>query len=218
MISVFGAYFLINSLMIQRRTLKSIATLQAGAAIIGSGNLDFKLQEKMNDEIGNLSHAFNRMTTDLKAVTSSKTDLEREVTERKRAETEIRASRKFLEIANRHSDLNSLLQEFVTEIKEFINCEAVGIRLLDEYENIPYMAYLGFSRHFYETESPLSIKTDKCMCINVVKRATDPKLPFYTDAGSFYMNGTTDSSPPSRKRTRDRPGMFAIKRAMNPSH
>ena len=92
MISIFVAYFLINSLIIQRRILKSIATLQAGTAMIGSGNLDFKLEEKKKDEIGDLSHAFNRMTTDLKAVTASKTDLEREVAERKRAESELRES------------------------------------------------------------------------------------------------------------------------------
>jgi PAS domain S-box-containing protein len=53
------------------------------------------------------------------------------------------------------------------------------------------MAYQGFSQQFYETESPLSINTDKCMCINVVKGTTDPGLPFYTKRGSFYMNGTT---------------------------
>jgi PAS domain S-box-containing protein len=114
-----------------------------------------------------------------------------DVTERKKAEMELQALRKFLEIANRHSDLNPLLQEFVREMKEFTGCEAVGIRLLDEDGNIPYVAYLGFSRQFYETESPLSIKTDQCMCINVVKGTTNPKLPFYTEGGSFYMNGTT---------------------------
>ena len=66
--------------------LKSIATLQAGTVVIGSGNLEFAIEEKRNDEIGDLSRAFNRMTTDLKAVTASKADLEREIAERKRAE------------------------------------------------------------------------------------------------------------------------------------
>ena len=52
MMGIFGAYFLVNYWMIQRRTLKSLATLQAGAAVIGSGNLDFKIHEKKKDEIG----------------------------------------------------------------------------------------------------------------------------------------------------------------------
>jgi PAS domain S-box-containing protein len=98
MMSLFGAYFLINYLLIQRRTLKSLATLQAGAAVIGSGNLDFKIYEKKNDEIGDLSRAFNRMTDDLKTVTASKADLEKEIVERKRAEEELRRQREWLQV------------------------------------------------------------------------------------------------------------------------
>ncbi len=66
LIGVFGAYFLVNYFMIQRRILKSMAKLQAGTAVIGSGDLDFRIEEKSNDEIGDLSHAFNRMTAELK--------------------------------------------------------------------------------------------------------------------------------------------------------
>ena len=41
------ALFLLASYMLTyRRILKSIATLQAGTAVIGSGNLDFKIEEK----------------------------------------------------------------------------------------------------------------------------------------------------------------------------
>ena len=29
------------------------------------------------------------------------------------------------------------------------------------------------------------------MCINVIKGACDPTLPFYSAGGSFYMNGTS---------------------------
>ncbi|MBI5583362.1 MAG: GAF domain-containing protein [Deltaproteobacteria bacterium] len=174
-----------------RGIISSLTKLHRGTEVIGSGNLDFFIAEDKNDEIGELAQAFNRMTARLKEVTASKADLEREMAEREKAETEIRASRKFLEIANRHTDLDGLLQGFVKEIKEFTGCAAVGIRLLDLEGNIPYLAYQGFSRRFYETESPLSIKTDHCMCINVVQGTTDPGLSFYTEGGSFYMNGTT---------------------------
>ena len=89
MIGVFGAFLLSSYIQTFRRTLKSIATLQAGTAVIGSGNLDFVIEEERNDEIGDLSRAFNRMTTDLKAVTASKADLEREIVERKQAEARL---------------------------------------------------------------------------------------------------------------------------------
>ncbi len=96
MVSLFGVFLLVSYMFTHRRILKSIATLQAGTAIIGSGNLDFKIEEKEDDEIGDLSHAFNRMSTDLKVVTASKADLEREITQRNRAEEELRRQREWL--------------------------------------------------------------------------------------------------------------------------
>ena len=175
----------------RKRIVTAMTKLRHGTEIVSSGNLDHVITVERNDEIGDLTQAFNRMTLHLKEVTASKSDLEQEMAEREKAETELRASRKFLEIANRQIDLDSLLRDFVREIKEFTGCEAVGIRLLDREGNIPYMAYQGFSRKFYESESPLSIKTDRCMCINVIKGTTDAGLSFYTEGGSFYMNGTT---------------------------
>lgn len=86
LVAIFGAYFLTNYLIIYRRTLRSIADLRAGTAIIGSGNLDFAIPVQRNDEIGELSLAFNRMAASLKGVTASKGELEREMAERKRAE------------------------------------------------------------------------------------------------------------------------------------
>ena len=72
LIALFGVYFLLNYLMIERRTLKSIAKLKAGTVAIGAGNLDYKIEEKEHNEIGELSHSFNLMTTNLKNVTASK--------------------------------------------------------------------------------------------------------------------------------------------------
>lgn len=94
-------------------------------------------------------------------------------------------------MASRQADIAPMLADLVAELKDFTGCAAVGIRLLDEDGNIPYQAYDGFSRDFYELESPLSIKSDNCMCINVIRGVFDAKLPFYTEGGSFYMNGTT---------------------------
>jgi signal transduction histidine kinase len=106
-------------------------------------------------------------------------------------EEALQMSHEFLKIANQHSIMNPLLHEFVEKIKGYADCEAVGIRLLDHEGNIPYEAYEGFPREFYESESPLSIKSDRCMCIYVIKGETDPTLPFFTGYGSFLMNGTT---------------------------
>ena len=112
-------------------------------------------------------------------------------TERKWAEAGQRLSQQFLAVANQYTDTDSLLNNLVGEVQKFTGCAAVGIRVLNEKGGIPYEAYVGFPQSFYESESPLSIKTDRCMCINVIRGETDAKLPFYTPGGSFYINGTT---------------------------
>ncbi len=115
----------------------------------------------------------------------------RDITGLNRTQDALRVSLRFLEIVHKQTEINTLLEAFVSEIKHFTACEAVGIRVLDAGGGIPYLAYQGFSRQFYEMESPLSIHSDQCMCINVIKGICDHTLPFYTPGGSFYMNGTT---------------------------
>jgi PAS domain S-box-containing protein len=114
-----------------------------------------------------------------------------DITKRKYLAQSLQASYNFLDIANRHTKMSLLLGEFVAELKKVTGCAAVGIRLLDANDNIPYQAYDGFSQRFYEMESPLSIRSDQCMCTNVIRGMPDPALPFYTEGGSFYMNGAT---------------------------
>ena len=130
-----------------------------------------------------------------KALQKAHDELEEKIKHRTQAlmnaKEKLAFSHRLLQIANRNIAMKSVLEEFIVEIKNFTRCEAIGIRILDEEGNIPYKAYEGFSKRFYEKESPLSIKSDQCMCINVVKGNPDPKLPFYTEYGSFYMNGTT---------------------------
>jgi PAS domain S-box-containing protein len=86
LIGAFVVFLFTDYLLIFRRTLKSVSNLQDGTRIIGLGNLDYSLEEKKDDEIGELAQAFNLMTANLKTVTASKADLEREIVERKRAE------------------------------------------------------------------------------------------------------------------------------------
>ena len=76
----------------RRGITTSLAELHKGAEFIGAGNLDFIIEAKKNDEIGELSRAFNQMTGNLKNVTASKADLEREIVERQRVQLALRES------------------------------------------------------------------------------------------------------------------------------
>ena len=111
-------------------------------------------------------------------------------------QTALRAERDLLigilETLSHSRHMNEYLERLAEHIMTYSGCCCVGIRLLDNDGNIPYIAYRGFSREFYENESPLCIKKDKCMCLNVISGNVKPELAFYTGGGSFLSNGTTE--------------------------
>jgi PAS domain S-box-containing protein len=87
----------ITAFTIAQSISQPIKGLVRSAEIIGSGNLDHKIEIKQNDEIGLLSKAFNTMTMDLKNITASRDDLNREIHDRKQAEEALRETRDYLE-------------------------------------------------------------------------------------------------------------------------
>jgi len=71
---------------------RPIKELAAGALIIGSGNLDYKIRMRRKDEIGKLAVSFEKMTNDLKNTMASRDMLNREIEERKKTEESLRRS------------------------------------------------------------------------------------------------------------------------------
>ncbi len=66
---------------------RPIRTLEAGAEIIGQGNLDYQIQVRSQDEIGNLAYTFNKMTSDLKQA-------QVKIIEKEKMEQELETARK----------------------------------------------------------------------------------------------------------------------------
>jgi PAS domain S-box-containing protein len=83
----------------RRNIIDALGRINEGTEVIGSGNLDFIIEEKRDDEIGALSKAFNEMTRNLKTVTASKADLEHEIVERSKAEQALKLSEERLQQA-----------------------------------------------------------------------------------------------------------------------
>ena len=108
--------------------------------------------------------------------------------QRQRAEQIQQFNHHLLELMQRHTALDHLLSAFVSAVKTFTGCDAVGVRVVDERGNIPYQAHDGFSRNFLALESPLSLKEDQCMCIYVLRGETTGNHSFFTPFGSFYLN------------------------------
>ncbi len=66
LVAAFGALLATIYLLVFRRTLSSVAELQNGINTVSSGNLDYVIETKRQDEVSELSYAFNQMTANRK--------------------------------------------------------------------------------------------------------------------------------------------------------
>lgn len=118
--------------MIRRGALRPLQRLQRDTAIIGEGNLDYRVGYDADDELGDLSRAFDGMLTRLKRVTASRDELNREVAERRRVETELRTTLTALEQSNR--DLEQFAYSASHDLQEPLRkVAAFGSLLKKEY-------------------------------------------------------------------------------------
>ena len=82
-----------------RGMTRPIKQLVEGTKEIGRGNLDYKIDIKGLDELGELAGSFNDMAEDLKKTTTSRDLLAAEIKERKQAEQALRESEERFRIA-----------------------------------------------------------------------------------------------------------------------
>jgi len=134
LMGVFVALLLISYFLFYRRMLRSLGEIQQGAAIVGSGNLTYTLKESSDDEIGDLSRSFNRMTADLRRVTASKTELEQEVAGRKKAEEEL--IRKNEDLGAAYEEIASTQEELRQNIDELTLAEKTLRESEDRFRTI----------------------------------------------------------------------------------
>jgi signal transduction histidine kinase len=66
--------------------VRPLERLRAGAAVVGAGDLAYRVGTTAPDEIGQLSRAFDAMVEDLRSVMARRDELDREVAQRQRAE------------------------------------------------------------------------------------------------------------------------------------
>ena len=128
----------------------------------------------------------------------------RDISARKLAEKRLLLTTQILSILNRQSELQKMIIDILSVIRDHTGMEAVGIRLKEE-DDYPYFETIGFSEHFIKEERSLFTKnhngevihdsTNKpvleCICGNIIKSQFDPALPIFTQGGSFWTNSIT---------------------------
>ncbi|MHC4241858.1 MAG: sensor histidine kinase [Planctomycetota bacterium] len=104
LILIFGVVAVILAvgagLLISRSIYVPLFELKAAADEVGKGKLDTQIEVKSNDEVGRLASSFKNMLNDLQKTTTSIDNLNREITERKKAEESVRDACEDLEKAN----------------------------------------------------------------------------------------------------------------------
>ena len=104
MLFIPGAAYLIG-FFISKTICSPIDKLHKGVEIIGTGNLDYKINVRTKDEIGQLSMAFDKMAENLKKTTTSIINFNKEIAERKKVEETLRASeQKFKDLTETTTD------------------------------------------------------------------------------------------------------------------
>ncbi len=128
----------------------------------------------------------------------------RDVTERKQAEKQREIVTTILEMLNGPDDTLSVIRRILLLLKEHTAVDAVALRLRSG-DDFPYAEAIGFPEHFLEAEKLLCRRDEggrividelggphlECLCGRIIRGRTDPALPFFTKAGSFWTNSMT---------------------------
>jgi len=69
--------------------VRPLERLRAGTAVVGAGDLGYRVGTTAPDEVGQLSRAFDAMVANLRSVMARRDDLDREVAQRQRAEADL---------------------------------------------------------------------------------------------------------------------------------
>jgi HAMP domain-containing protein len=121
------------SLVLARRMVRPIQALQGGAASIGAGALEQRIEVRSGDELEDLADSFNLMSNQLR---ESYATLEQKVDERTRdlagALSQLRALGEVSQAVNSSLDLQQVLTTIVTHAVELSNTDGGAIYEYDD--------------------------------------------------------------------------------------
>lgn len=110
-----------------------------------------------------------------------------DITERKQAVRRANAVHSLLGLFAKKTSRKEYLNSAVGVLQRWSGCRCVGIRVVDEKARVPYEAFVGFDRTFWQKENWLSLEADHCACTRVIAGTPEPQDRMaITPAGSFF--------------------------------
>ena len=94
-----------------------------------------------------------------------------DITERKEAERRRDLTSAVAALFAQKASISEYLHSVVQLVQQWSGCQALGIRLVNEQQQIPYAAWADFEPGFIELENRLSLQHDDCCCIRAIAQA-----------------------------------------------
>jgi signal transduction histidine kinase len=85
-----------------------------------------------------------------------------------------------------NSSVSEYLKSVVETVRQWSGCQAIGIRLRNQQQEIPYESWAGFEPAFIELEGRLSLERDNCCCIRAITRAYEEQDGALLTPGGSY--------------------------------
>jgi len=131
----------------------------------------------------------------------------RDITERTEAERRRDFTNSLLALFAHKTSSKEYLDSAVDVIRRWSGCQALGIRIVDGNQEIPYEASAGFEPEFLKLENRLSLERDNCCCVRAITAAFESQdRALLTPAGSFRCDDAIafNNQIPPEKRAQNR--------------
>lgn len=183
------------AILTTRSIVKPLSALHKGTEMVEQGNLDYKVGTRAKDEIGQLSRAFDHMTQSLSTSMTSIHNLNREITERRRAEEALRESEQFstsllenapnpVEVVNPDTSVKYVNPAF-ENLTGFTSDEAAG-------QKAPYPWWPEETREEIRDKLLEDIASEGRRMELVMKKKNGERLWVMVSAASVKLNGRAE--------------------------
>ena len=149
-ICIVGVVFI--SLFVSRGIINPIILLVKGMKRVASGDLNFRVESHLKDELGELTASFNYMTDDIKDAREKLLKLKADLEERKEyLESILKHANELiftLDVQGKFTFINPKIKEWGYDEKELIGQPFISILFAKRQENVDQIVHDGFRRIF----------------------------------------------------------------------